>query len=263
MNVPSADPSRDAPLALGPAVSRRAPAAPPAPAAEELREPLAPFGAQGGPAAGGAEPVHSAEAAAPTPLEHRAAPPSAAEDLPWLMLDDPEPEAPSFAPQEPAVRSTDAGSDADASWLPAIDVALRDPWSNEPAAPVPPAAAQAPGTPAPPLADGPADERQEDEEDAWDIAHLLEATAPAAPVAEVPAAGEAPTSEQPPVVATQGFEAVADRLERIARALRAGNLGEVMHSDARDPLHLLIVGYALGFSEGERRARGEDAARAG
>jgi hypothetical protein len=46
---------------------------------------------------------------------------------------------------------------------------------------------------------------------------------------------------------------IAERLERIARSLRARESGDLA-GDASDPLEVLITGYALGFSDGARSA---------
>lgn len=51
------------------------------------------------------------------------------------------------------------------------------------------------------------------------------------------------------------LEEIADRLERIARALRSRD-GDDFAGDAGDPLEVLITGYALGYSEGARGRRG-------
>lgn len=50
--------------------------------------------------------------------------------------------------------------------------------------------------------------------------------------------------------------AVADRLEAIARALRTGP-EELLSGAGRDPLELLLAGFALGYAQGRAAGEGE------
>lgn len=58
-----------------------------------------------------------------------------------------------------------------------------------------------------------------------------------------------------PGVSSEVLEEIAERLERIARSLRARDSDDLT-GDSGDPLEVLITGYALGYSEGARRSGG-------
>ncbi len=82
----------------------------------------------------------------------------------------------------------------------------------------------------------------EDDADLLDVSELLGEPEP-------PAAPE-PLPALTPESAAGGAEQVAERLERIARTLRAGGVG-ALH-DASDPLALLVTGFVLGYEQRER-----------
>jgi hypothetical protein len=221
-----------APL-LGPAVSPRREVGAPQPS---LAEPLAPFVAPRGEAA-------RDHAAPPVPAEPAAEPstrlPEAEfehlDDLPWMLR-----------PEELAGTESPVPEPSTPAWEPAGD--LPDylggvPEVNLDDDVIPVEALVAEPQPAPESA--PAVE--------------VDAIPYSAPEAAEPASVSGVAPE--PASAASGepsgaLVGVAERLEGIAAALRAGDLTELLRGSA-DPLAALVAGYALGLAEGARPGGGE------
>jgi hypothetical protein len=222
---------------LGPAVPGADAAEPGAlPPDDALPEPLAPFrggeAVPAGPPAEVSDAASAMETAADQPLdEPDDEQDDGLEDIPWLlpdeMQDQDEPEsleAPN-ATEAPAAQPTGVAGDDESPFsmvdLEPFEAAPNDP--GEPETPEPEAF--------PPLPTIPAEPGQ------WPVE-----SAGASPISS----GGEPAA---PSAATAGAGDIPDRLERIARALRTGTPLELL-SGATDPLEVLIVGYALGASQG-------------
>jgi hypothetical protein len=110
-----------------------------------------------------------------------------------------------------------------------------------------------PGEPAWGMAgDGPAEPAWEmaadaPEEPAWEIA----GNAPGEPAGELAADG----SEEQAGESPEGAPALAERFESIARLLRARGVAGVLEEGKRDPLGLLLTGFALGYLQRDEDSR--------
>ncbi|CAN5287085.1 hypothetical protein BH23GEM4_BH23GEM4_21370 [soil metagenome] len=89
----------------------------------------------------------------------------------------------------------------------------------------------------------PADQSGDGDADLLDVSELLGEPEPQR-------APEPLSALTPESAAGGAAEQVAERLERIARTLRAGGVG-ALH-DASDPLALLVTGFVLGYEQRER-----------
>ncbi|HET8654668.1 MAG TPA: hypothetical protein VFL93_04080 [Longimicrobiaceae bacterium] len=210
MTAPFPDPSHD------PADDRLGPAVSPraTPAQNDplgaLSDPLAPFQPR-------------SEAVNPAPAEPQpAAAPAAEEDLPWLTFDEPAEPAPLAEPQP----------EEDLAW---------EVWDESLAAAAEPPAMEVPEATAdePPLPEispmGPLDEVA--------AAPFGEPEPAAIPIGSADVSAPAQQERSP-------FEALAERLEEIARALR--EQGPAALSRSTDPLQAVLTGYALGYAQGSR-----------
>lgn len=200
---------------LGPAV----PQEDAAPADDALPEPLSPFLGGDAPVSNNSHPAFSADDE-----------PAGAEEIPWLEDLQPEPTATAF--DGPPAMPT--GSEPE---LPTMDAFLASP-------------------------DG--DAMSGGEDSPFDSPFSGMDVPPAEPPAASDsvfapggnAAGDVASAEaavDTDAVASAASN-VADRLERIARALRSGDPGRLLTS-ASDPLEMLVVGYVLGCSGSGRSDR--------
>jgi hypothetical protein len=220
MSAPFADPSQDpADDRLGPAVSPRATPVQNDPLGA-LPDPLAPFRPR----------TEAVTPPPPAPAEPQpAATPAAEEDLPWLTFDEPaEPEPlPETQPEEDLAWGV---------WDESLTAAAEPPAIEVPEA----AADELPLPEIPPIA-------------ALDevVVEPFSEPEPAAPPIEPAAvAATAPVQQE-----GSPFEALAERLEEIARALR--EQGPAALSRSTDPLQAVLTGYALGYAQAARDESGD------
>lgn len=158
------------------------------------------------------------------------------DELAWLT-DIPEPDeaAGSYDVDEALESSTDEEQPS-AEWLNWLDVVeeeqTEEPTSTEPTVTAEQEIAEA--------------EAQEEDEQARDV---VEAGIPEGEKPEEPVETVTPEiSDADPLVE------VAERLERIAAALRDGSAGTLLSEPSTDPLAALVAGYALGYAR--RRGQG-------